>query len=901
VGFGKRTGTLVALLATAALLGAPSASGDTVNVSDPVFRDCTTALPAGTSGTAHRTWSAPDRGLLSARLRGPADGDWDVAILSGTRVIAASAAGGATELATAFVEAGDAVSIQACRLDGPGGSAQLELRHQPVRTDLPAPRISLESVAIGGPADLSRLEGLGFDVTHDVDEDSVSVVLYGDGDRERLAREGFASTTLIADLVAADAAARAAEDRVEVRSPLPSGRDEYRQYVDFTTEMRALAQANPSLVRSITLGTSLEGRPIEGVEIATDVLRSDDGRPVFLNLGGHHAREWPSAEFPMEFALDLVSAATDPGHPMHTRVLALLSEVRIVTVPVVNVDGFIASRSHGTSPADDDPTLTAPFSGSGIGAYRRKNCRPLNPTDAATPCAMRGSSGVDLNRNYGYWWGGPGSSATPTSQSYRGTGPFSEPESEAVHQFSSRIHPTVVISNHTFTEEGWWLRQPGFNAPFFPQGPTGEPSIPVGAITPDEPALKALGDAMGDGGTDDPTSPLGATGWPSDLAWLLGDITGATEDWNYFAQGAYGYTPEARGPNFHANYAQMVVQEYLGDEFHVGEGVREAFMLAAEEAADPADHSTVSGDAPPGATLRLRKEFTSPSHPNAPGAPTTPEVLNTTLEVGASGEYEWHVNPSSRPDIDSGPGQNPPPETWTMTCERPGQGTFGPVQVDVARGGTAGVDWAGTCGVDPPTNAPPVAAFDVTPLQPLQGQQVNFISTSDDPDGAIATTEWDLDGDGQFDDATGLAASHAFTAPGDFSVSLRVTDEDDGTDIETRTVHVIPVDGGPVPPKPEPPSGVCRRKAATIVGTAAAERIRGTDGADVIAALGGADRINAGAGKDIVCGGAGKDRIKGGLGADTLLGNTGADLLFGAKGRDFCAGGSGRDRTRSCP
>jgi PKD repeat protein len=901
VGFAKRTGTLVALVAVVALCGASPASGETLRVSDPVFRDCTSALPAGTSGTAHRTWSAPERGLLSARLRGPADGDWDVAVLSGTRVIAASAAGGATELATAFVERGDTVTIQACRLDGRGGSAELAIRHQPVSTDLPAPRISLESVAINGPGDLRRLESLGFDVTHDVDESSVSVVLYGDADRARLAREGFASTPLIADLVAADSAARAAEDRLELRSPLPSGRDEYRQYVDFTSEMRALAQANPSLVRSLSLGNSLEGRPIEGVEIATDVLRTDDGRPVFLNLGGHHAREWPSAEFPMEFALDLVEAATDSAHPMHARVLDLLSEVRIVIVPVVNVDGFIASRSHGTSPADDDPTLTAPFSGSGIGAYRRKNCRPLNATDAATPCAMRGSSGVDLNRNYGYWWGGPGSSATATSQSYRGTGPFSEPESEAVHRFSSGIHPTVVISNHTFTDEGWWLRQPGFNAAFFPQGPTGEPTIPIGAITPDEPALKALGDAMGDGGTDDPTSPLGATGWPSDLAWLLGDITGATEDWNYFAQGAYGYTPEARGPNFHATYAQMVVQEYLGDEFHVGEGVREAFMLAAEEAADPADHSTVTGDAPPGATLRLRKEFTSPSHPSAPGAPTTPEVLDTTVEVGASGEYEWHVNPSSRPDIDSGPGRNPPAETWTMTCERPGQGTFGPVPVDVARGGTANVDWSAACGVDPPTNQPPVAAFDVSPLQPLQGRQVNFVSTSDDPDGAIATTEWDLDGDGQFDDATGLVATHTFTASGDLTVSVRVTDDDGGTDVETRTVHVIPVDGGPAAPQPEPPAVACGGRVATIVGTGAGERLRGTSGADVIAARGGADRVNAGAGKDIVCGGLGKDRLKGAAAADILIGGAGADALIGGKGRDHCAGGPGRDRTRGCP
>ena len=116
--------------------------------------------------------------------------------------------------------------------------------------------------------------------------------------------------------------------------------------------------------------------------------------------------------------------------------------------------------------------------------------------------------------------------------------------------------------------------------------------------------MKALGDAMGGGHP---------TGWPSDLGWELGDITGATEDWNYFAQGTYGYTPEARGPNFHANYADMVVTEYIGDAAHPGLGVREAFLLAGEEAADTDNHGVISGTVPPGATLTLRKQFEPPT------------------------------------------------------------------------------------------------------------------------------------------------------------------------------------------------------------------------------------------------------------------------------------------------
>ena len=70
--------------------------------------------------------------------------------------------------------------------------------------------------------------------------------------------------------------------------------------------------------------TSLEGRPIQGIEIAADVDATDDGRPVYVQLGAHHAREWPSAELPMEFAIDLVE-----NYGTDSRITALLDDVRV--------------------------------------------------------------------------------------------------------------------------------------------------------------------------------------------------------------------------------------------------------------------------------------------------------------------------------------------------------------------------------------------------------------------------------------------------------------------------------------------------------------------------------------------------------------------------------------------
>jgi PKD repeat protein len=70
-------------------------------------------------------------------------------------------------------------------------------------------------------------------------------------------------------------------------------------------------------------------------------------------------------------------------------------------------------------------------------------------------------------------------------------------------------------------------------------------------------------------------------------------------------------------------------------------------------------------------------------------------------------------------------------------------------------------------------------------------------SGSSDPDGDAITHAWDLDGDGQFDDATSATASHTYTTPGTYSVRLRVTDTQQASSTSAPiTVNV----GGNTPP-----------------------------------------------------------------------------------------------------
>lgn len=57
-------------------------------------------------------------------------------------------------------------------------------------------------------------------------------------------------------------------------------------------------------------------------------------------------------------------------------------------------------------------------------------------------------------------------------------------------------------------------------------------------------------------------------------------------------------------------------------------------------------------------------------------------------------------------------------------------------------------------------------------------------SESLDPDGEVVDYEWDLDGDGQYDDGTGEIATYTYTKFGTYKVKLRVTDNNNETDVE---------------------------------------------------------------------------------------------------------------------
>ena len=726
----RKTVALATALAAGALAAPASAQGldEQVSATAASAESCFEGA-RDDSAVVTRRVLAEGASMVSADLFGA--GEWSLAIyeVNGGRLVSGSDYRGGREVAAGFTAGGGELLLQACREQGSGAGARLEasvaeLQNGP--SDLP---LQLVRVNVPDAEAEERLLALGLDLTEHGGPGYIDVVLHGLDDGATLREAGLAYDVVIPDLVE-DSLDRIAADRRAARrgapTGLPSGRTgTYRELLDYSTELQQLEEDNPKLVRYFTLKKrTYEDRPVEAIEIASRVNRNrtKDGRPVFLMMGAHHAREWPSAEHTIEFAYELVNGWDDGKKSIRRN----LRRSRVILVPIVNPDGFSVSRGApgalpgGRGGPDETANLVIPRE------YHRKNCRTDPPEEEPGGSCMQGGGGdtglahfgVDPNRNYGGFWGGPGASAEDTqpfgslAQDYRGPGPFSEPETKNIRKLVSKRQVTTLITNHTFSN--LLLRPPGLQS----QGPP-----------PDEPVYKRLGDSM-----------AAENGYASQRSYQLYDTSGTTEDWTYYSTGGLGFTFEIGPNNFHPPFAEMVA-EYDGTAAPGGDtgGNRAAYLKALRSNSKTSRHSVIAGRAPDGAVLTISKTFKTRTSPVIDGTGEEGPVqkftdrLRSRLVVGQSGRFDWHVNPSTRPVVDP---------RRDLPQKRPGQ----PSDPVAFSGDPTGALPGGDAETDNP------AFFNDHPFTVPGGQGIDNGTATTTVTWETPTSDWDMkvfrDGDG---------------------------------------------------------------------------------------------------------------------------------------------------------
>lgn len=198
----------------------------------------------------------------------------------------------------------------------------------------------------------------------------------------------------------------------------------YYTYQEFLNELDSMRAKYPNLIsqRQVINPNDLtnEGRPIYWVRIS-DNPDLDENEPEALFNAVHHAREPMSMSQLIFFMWHLLE-----NYGTNSNISTLLNGTELYFVPCINPDGYIYNQVNNPNG----------------GGMWRKNRR--NNGD--------GTFGVDLNRNYAYNWAfdNQGSSPNGSSDTYRGTTAFSEPETRNMRDFALAHDFKVCFNYHSY-------------------------------------------------------------------------------------------------------------------------------------------------------------------------------------------------------------------------------------------------------------------------------------------------------------------------------------------------------------------------------------------------------------------------------------------------------------------
>ena len=299
---------------------------------------------------------------------------------------------------------------------------------------------------------------------------------------------GLLGLALVLPFAAATPVGAAAAD-------FPAGKTGYHTYAEMVADIDAVVAAHPAIVEKVSIGHSYQGRTIWAVKISDNVV-VDENEPEVLFDGLTHSDE----HMGLEMTLHIMHWLAD-GYGSNSRITNIVNTHEVWIILAVNPDGAEYDISGGRF------------------HFWRKNRQPNAGTTAI---------GTDLNRNFGYHWGGGGRTSTnPLAITYRGPFAFSAPETRNVRDFlASRVvnGRQQIRTAITFHEAGRLV--------MWPYGYT-LTNVPGDMTADDHNALVLIGKHM-----------AATNGYRPEQASDLYITSGTTRDYEYGMYRIFAYTFE---------------------------------------------------------------------------------------------------------------------------------------------------------------------------------------------------------------------------------------------------------------------------------------------------------------------------------------------------------------------
>ena len=194
-------------------------------------------------------------------------------------------------------------------------------------------------------------------------------------------------------------------------------------------------------LRSETLVRTRLGRPILALTIGTGPRR-------VLYSAAHHANEWLTATVLLKFTEDLAEAIQTGSRLGGVDAAQLAEQTTIHIVPMVDPDG-VDLVTGAIAPGTED--------------YAQAQALAENYPAIPFPDGWKANlSGVDLNLQYPAGWlrareiKFSQGYTQPGPRDYVGRFPLSQPESQALYDYTERVDPAIVIAWHSQGEVIYW-------------------------------------------------------------------------------------------------------------------------------------------------------------------------------------------------------------------------------------------------------------------------------------------------------------------------------------------------------------------------------------------------------------------------------------------------------------